>query len=139
MVPVVGAITDKSTSKWGRRRPFMVWGSVIVSIGLLLLGWTAEIVGYFVHEDTLVRGQHQRHIGRRLWLTRHIEEESMLVGCMSKTTHGIHTNSLKLEHALAVSLSILFLLRNNKPAPHGVSRSFLIQATQPLFHVIYHF
>ena len=53
-VPVVGAITDKSTSKWGRRRPFMVWGSVTVSIALLLLGWTEEIVGFFIREETLV-------------------------------------------------------------------------------------
>jgi solute carrier family 45, member 1/2/4 len=57
MVPVVGAVTDKSTSKWGRRRPFMVWGSVIVSIGLLLLGWAEEIVGYFVSEELPVRGR----------------------------------------------------------------------------------
>jgi hypothetical protein len=35
----------------------MVWGSVIVSIGLLLLGWTEEIVGYFVSEEILVRGR----------------------------------------------------------------------------------
>jgi solute carrier family 45, member 1/2/4 len=54
MVPVVGAVTDRSTSRWGRRRPFMVWGSLIVSAGLLLLGWTEEIVGFFVREGMLV-------------------------------------------------------------------------------------
>jgi solute carrier family 45, member 1/2/4 len=59
MAPLVGAIADKSTSKWGRRRPFMGWGSVIVSIGLLVLGWTEEIVGFFVREETLVRGTTQ--------------------------------------------------------------------------------
>jgi hypothetical protein len=35
----------------------MVWGSVIVSSGLLLLGWTEEIVGYFISEELLVRGR----------------------------------------------------------------------------------
>jgi solute carrier family 45, member 1/2/4 len=44
MQPVVGALSDKSTSKWGRRRPFMVVGSVIVGACLVLLGWTQEIV-----------------------------------------------------------------------------------------------
>ena len=48
MQPVVGAIADKSTSKWGRRKPFMVIGSLIVGVCLLLLGWTSELVSLFV-------------------------------------------------------------------------------------------
>ena len=48
MQPVVGAIADKSTSKWGRRRPFMVIGSAVVGMCLLLLGWTAEVVSMFI-------------------------------------------------------------------------------------------
>lgn len=48
MQPIVGVISDRSTSKYGRRRPFMVVGSVIVGVCLLILGWTKEIVGLFV-------------------------------------------------------------------------------------------
>ncbi|KAF1985959.1 MFS general substrate transporter [Aulographum hederae CBS 113979] len=51
MQPVVGIIADRSKSKWGRRRPFMVVGAAIVSLSLLVLGWTAEIVGLFVAAD----------------------------------------------------------------------------------------
>lgn len=47
MQPVVGAIADRSTSKYGRRRPFMVGGSIMTSLCLLLLGWTQEVVGVF--------------------------------------------------------------------------------------------
>ena len=54
MVPVVGAITDRSTSRWGRRRPFMIGGAVAGGIGLLLLGWAEGVVGYFVREEPLV-------------------------------------------------------------------------------------
>lgn len=43
MQPLVGALADKSTSKYGRRRPFMVIGSVIVGFSLVLLGWTKEL------------------------------------------------------------------------------------------------
>ncbi|MCJ1252649.1 hypothetical protein MMC24_000455 [Lignoscripta atroalba] len=49
-IPVVGVIADRSRSKWGRRRPFMIGGSVIVAICLLVLGWTSEIIGYFVSD-----------------------------------------------------------------------------------------
>lgn len=47
MQPVVGILADKSTSKWGRRRPVMLVGSVVVGVCLLVLGWTKEIVGLF--------------------------------------------------------------------------------------------
>jgi solute carrier family 45 protein 1/2/4 len=54
MQPIVGVIADRSRSKWGRRRPFMVGGAVIVGLCLLVLGWTKEIVGLFVTEPSAV-------------------------------------------------------------------------------------
>lgn len=50
MQPIVGVITDRSRSKWGRRRPFMIGGSIVVAACLLVLGWTSEIVGMYVQE-----------------------------------------------------------------------------------------
>ncbi|KAF2012886.1 sucrose transport protein-like protein [Aaosphaeria arxii CBS 175.79] len=47
MQPIVGVVADRSTSRWGRRRPFMVAGTVLVSMFLLLLGWTKEVVKMF--------------------------------------------------------------------------------------------
>lgn len=50
MQPVVGAYADRSTSKYGRRRPYMIAGAAITGVGLLLLGWTSEVVGIFIPE-----------------------------------------------------------------------------------------
>ncbi|KIV90066.1 hypothetical protein, variant [Exophiala mesophila] len=50
MQPVVGAYADRSTSKYGRRRPYMIVGAAITGAGLLFLGWTTEIVGIFLSE-----------------------------------------------------------------------------------------
>lgn len=44
MQPVVGIVADRSTSPYGRRRPFMLGGAAVVAAALLVLGWTAEIV-----------------------------------------------------------------------------------------------
>ncbi|KAF2205805.1 sucrose transport protein-like protein [Delitschia confertaspora ATCC 74209] len=44
MQPIVGVIADHSKSRWGRRRPFMIGGTIAVSACLLVLGWTREIV-----------------------------------------------------------------------------------------------
>ncbi|KAK8140262.1 hypothetical protein PG984_000328 [Apiospora sp. TS-2023a] len=48
--PIVGAIADESKSKWGRRRPFIAVGSIIVALGLLVLGFTKEIITTFFGE-----------------------------------------------------------------------------------------
>jgi solute carrier family 45 protein 1/2/4 len=55
MQPIVGVVADRSKSRWGRRRPFMLCGTVLVSLFLLLLGWTKEVVQMFVTEKEAVR------------------------------------------------------------------------------------
>ena len=54
MQPIIGMVSDKSTSRFGRRRPFMVAGTVAVMACLLLLGWMSEVVGWFVEDQKLV-------------------------------------------------------------------------------------
>ncbi|KAL2154171.1 hypothetical protein VTH82DRAFT_2847 [Thermothelomyces myriococcoides] len=53
--PIIGVIADESTSKWGRRRPIIAIGSVLVALSLLTLGFTKEIVGTFVTDPTTSR------------------------------------------------------------------------------------
>jgi solute carrier family 45 protein 1/2/4 len=45
--PYVGAKSDRCTSKFGRRRPFMVGGAIATVISLLAVAWAKEIVGGF--------------------------------------------------------------------------------------------
>ena len=55
MQPLVGAVADKSTSRFGRRRPFMVAGSLIVATSLLLLGFTREVVSLFLEGEAAAK------------------------------------------------------------------------------------
>ncbi|KAI1132089.1 ribosome biogenesis protein SLX9-domain-containing protein [Nemania abortiva] len=48
--PIVGTLADRSTSRWGRRKPFIVVGAVISALFLLLLGFTEDIVRFFVED-----------------------------------------------------------------------------------------
>jgi solute carrier family 45 protein 1/2/4 len=50
MQPVIGVVADRSTSPFGRRRPYMVLGTATVCVSLLLLGWTTEVVGMFASD-----------------------------------------------------------------------------------------
>ena len=55
MQPVIGVLADNSRSRWGRRRPFMLAGAVLVASLLLILGWTSEIVGYFITDPDIAK------------------------------------------------------------------------------------
>jgi len=40
----------------GRRRPFMIFGTLLVGAGMLVLGWAADIVGILVSQPDVVSG-----------------------------------------------------------------------------------
>lgn len=46
--PIVGVLADSNKSRWGRRRPYIFIGTIIVSASLLVLGWTREIVAWLL-------------------------------------------------------------------------------------------
>jgi glycoside/pentoside/hexuronide:cation symporter, GPH family len=37
--PLVGILSDRINSKWGRRRPFLLWGSIPFGLGFIILWW----------------------------------------------------------------------------------------------------
>ncbi|KAJ7840426.1 major facilitator superfamily domain-containing protein [Mycena leptocephala] len=45
--PLIGVLADNSTSRWGRRRPYMLAGCTICAASMLLLGYTREIAAVF--------------------------------------------------------------------------------------------
>jgi MFS family permease len=45
--PLVGLLADRSSSKWGRRRPFIVGGTIACVLGMLLLGFTRQVSNLF--------------------------------------------------------------------------------------------
>lgn len=43
--PIVGVLSDRCTSKFGRRRPFMVVGTILIILSLLLFAFSGDIAG----------------------------------------------------------------------------------------------
>ncbi|XVE85898.1 hypothetical protein DITRI_Ditri17bG0128400 [Diplodiscus trichospermus] len=41
--PCVGIWSDKCTSKYGRRRPFILAGSLMISVAVIIIGFSADI------------------------------------------------------------------------------------------------
>ena len=46
--PYVGIKSDRSQNRWGRRRPYLVGGTVATVISLMMLAWARSIVGGFL-------------------------------------------------------------------------------------------
>ena len=51
MQPLIGVLADNSTSRFGRRRPYMLAGTVICIFGMLLLGYTRTVAAVFTGWD----------------------------------------------------------------------------------------
>ncbi|CAE6519365.1 unnamed protein product [Rhizoctonia solani] len=49
--PIIGALADASTSSWGRRRPFMLGGSVLCILSLMMLSYAKEVSAWISGED----------------------------------------------------------------------------------------
>ncbi|KZS96359.1 MFS general substrate transporter [Sistotremastrum niveocremeum HHB9708] len=47
MQPLVGSLADRSTLRWGRRRPFIVAGTLVCVFGMMLLGFTRHFSNIF--------------------------------------------------------------------------------------------
>ncbi|KAH7473936.1 Sucrose transport protein SUT5 [Phytophthora ramorum] len=47
VAPVVGAFSDRSTNRWGRRRPFLLYGAVTSAICWTAMGYTRQIGDVF--------------------------------------------------------------------------------------------
>ena len=45
--PLIGAFADSSTSRWGRRRPYIIVGCILCIASMLLLGYTRAVAGLF--------------------------------------------------------------------------------------------
>ena len=43
--PYIGIRSDNCRISWGKRKPFMVFGGVLLAICLLALAWVRELVG----------------------------------------------------------------------------------------------
>src|SRR5699024_11290223 len=46
--PLVGALSDRTTGRFGRRRPWILAGAVLGCLGLILLGRQSSILGVLV-------------------------------------------------------------------------------------------
>jgi solute carrier family 45 protein 1/2/4 len=46
MQPLIGVLADRSKSRWGRRRPFMLAGCAISVFAMMLLAWAREVAGW---------------------------------------------------------------------------------------------
>ncbi|KAF7335162.1 hypothetical protein MSAN_02349300 [Mycena sanguinolenta] len=54
--PLIGVLADNSTSRWGRRRPYMLAGCAVCAVSMLLLGYTREVVEMLLGRDNSMNG-----------------------------------------------------------------------------------
>jgi Na+/melibiose symporter-like transporter len=65
MQPLIGALSDRSTSRFGRRRPFIAVGSVLVCCSLLGVAFARDIAAFMIRISGKESEDHLRYAVRR--------------------------------------------------------------------------
>ncbi|RKP08213.1 major facilitator superfamily domain-containing protein, partial [Thamnocephalis sphaerospora] len=69
MQPLVGALSDRCTLRWGRRRPFMLAGSLAVVFSLFLIGWAKDIARlHLLDARTLIYDGRRQQSQLAVWI-----------------------------------------------------------------------
>jgi len=50
--PLIGAVADSSTLRFGRRKPYMLVGSILCALAMLLLEFTKYIASWFLDRES---------------------------------------------------------------------------------------
>lgn len=87
--PLIGNLADNSTSKYGRRRPFLAVSTGICALSILLLGFASELAGWFATTDTKAH----RHL-------------AMMIGVLSVYLMDFSVNAVTaLDRALMIDVA----------------------------------
>lgn len=73
MQPLIGVLADRSKSRFGRRRPFMLAGCAISVFAMMLLAWAREVAAWMGGGDRVA-------IGLAVWAIYLIDFVSLLRG-----------------------------------------------------------
>ena len=55
---IPGVLADNSTSRFGRRRPYIMVGTLLCMVGMLLLGFTRPVASIFTSHGSSAVGSH---------------------------------------------------------------------------------
>ncbi|MER7687240.1 MFS transporter [Streptomyces sp. NPDC097610] len=129
--PVVGMLSDRTRSRFGRRRPFLVLGSVIGMLGLLVMaeassalvlgiGWMVTQMGWGPVTNLLLTSQAdmlpEAQRGRVSGLTGVVNQVAPIIGVL--IAGGFVDNSLLLflvPGVLGLIAMLVFVLRVDEP------------------------
>ena len=60
--PIVGYLSDRSKNKMGKRRPYLIFGSITTAISQVWMGFSAEIASLFFE-----RGSDSYYLFAQIW------------------------------------------------------------------------
>jgi maltose/moltooligosaccharide transporter len=61
--PIIGALSDRTTSRWGRRTPYFLIGAILCSLGLILMPMSPTLWSLIAHMSPIGSGSSNRHEG----------------------------------------------------------------------------
>ena len=107
--PIIGALSDKTTSKWGRRTPYFIAGAVMCSLGLLFMPMSASILMAASLLWILDAGNNITMEPYRAYVSDRLEPEQRQLGFL---TQSAFTGLAQMLAFLSPSIMVYFMGMN---------------------------
>ncbi len=136
--PVVGAMSDRTTSAWGRRTPYFLVGAVLCSLGLLLMPFSATLwmaAGLLWILDAANNVTMEPY---RAFVTDRLDSSQHSIGFMTQSAFtGLGQTLAYLTPTLLVLLGVNKDLVNARHIPYVTIAAFLIGAVFSLGSILW--
>ena len=104
--PVMGAIADRTRSRWGRYRPYLLFGSVPLAAGFALTFWAPDLPLGWLIAYTLAT----QLIVRALYTALAIPYASLSVTITSDSTQRTALTGLRMQCAFLGGVAVAYLM-----------------------------
>ncbi|MCG8444017.1 MAG: MFS transporter, partial [Caulobacterales bacterium] len=137
--PIVGALSDKTTSRWGRRTPYFIIGAIMCSLGLFFMPFSSSILMAASLLWILDAGNNMTMEPYRAYVSDRLEPEQRQLGFL---TQSAFTGLAQMLAFLSPSIMVYALGMNlhavdEHNIPYVTRYAFMIGAFLSLFTILW--
>jgi maltose/moltooligosaccharide transporter len=136
--PIIGALSDRTTHRWGRRTPYFLWGALLCSLGLLFmpfspaLWFAASLLWILDAANNVTMEPYRAYVSDRL------REEQHAQGFLTQSAFtGLAQTTAYLAPSILVWLGMSKTALGANGIPLIVTTAFLIGAVLSFATVYY--
>jgi maltose/moltooligosaccharide transporter len=136
--PIIGAMSDRTTGRWGRRTPYFLVGAVMCALGLFFIPLSNSLLMALSLLWLLDAGNNITMEPYRAYVSDRLSEPQHEIGFL---TQSAFTGLAQMLAFLTPSILVLFGMNQNWVDPHGIPYTarivFMVGSVLSLATIVY--